>query len=355
MRTTLRTTLLIAALCSTHPASAQSDAVGGHEFPLPSALLDSYVVAASCPDAASFESAVRQRVAEPRGSLRVRVEAAKAGFSGTIERVEGESVLGRREVRDESCAQVIEALALVGALLVSPPPSEPAPANSAPSAASSANRAPEPQPTLARRDAKLELPPPAGQVSGAHVGRRALPFWHGPAIGVAAQDLVAPEVVFGPRLAYRVGVPHRLLESEVSLGWTRTQSGTLDVEGTGSASLTYNAARLRFCELFPLSRTLWAAPCALVDLGELRGTGTPLGATSVTRASTWFSAGLVGKVELRLRAPLVLETSAGAVYPFMRPSFYFSVPGANPPTQAIFSTAQRLGFSADVLLSVRFL
>jgi len=299
--------------------------------------VESYEAAAFCPDPTGFEHELRKRLSGPtagQGQLRVRVEARGEGFAGTIERVGVSPDLGTREVTHESCEQVVQALALIGALWLAPDAN---PRNEA------AAPAPADRPQAA-------APPPPTTTEPSRVRR----FAHGPAFGLAAQALVAPDVRIGTRLGYRVSLKHRYSESELSLAWTRLKSGTLVIERDASATLTYNAGQLRLCEAFELVRSLWFAPCASFDFGALRGTGTVTNAGSVARSGLWLSAGVAGKLEWRIQPPLFIEGSAGVIYPLARPAFHFAQPGADPSLRVIFSVPASPGFSGDLLLGLRF-
>jgi hypothetical protein len=300
-----------------------------------SALVESYEAAGACPDASWFESELRQRLAGTavvHGQLRVRLKALDAGFAGSIQRVGESPDLGTREVTHESCAQVVQALALIGAMWLAPdaPPQ------------------PNAKPFTPAPEAR---PAPLTATKSARISR----FSHGPAIGLATQALVAPEMRVGLRLAYRVGWKHAYSESELWLSWTRLESGTLTIERNANATLTYDAAQLRVCEAVALLRSLWLSPCVLFDVGVLRGTGTVANAGSVTRDGAWWSAGVAGKLEWRLQPLLFVATSAGLIYPFARPAFHFSQPGADPSLRAIFNVPAKPGFSGDLLLGLRFL
>ena len=276
-------TWLVAVLSVTARAAADS------------VLVESYVAPEVCPDVSRFEAELRQRSAAsavPQGSLRVRIETQPDGFFGQIQRVEHAADLGTRELRHASCEQLVQALALIGALLLSPE--------------SQADGAPKPSP------APLPPPVPRKERRASERGRAAPSVAHGPSLGAAGQALVARGVRFGPRLAYRVQLLHRRSESELRLAWTRIESGTIVVADVGRAQLTYNAAQLRFCEAFVLPARLRLAPCGMLDVGELRGSGTVATGERVTRASLWLSVGLVGKLEWRFWSPLSVELSLAA-------------------------------------------
>jgi len=301
-----------------------------------SALVESYVAPEVCPDVSHFEAELRQRSAAsavPQGSLRVRIEAQHDGFFGQIQRVEHAADRGTRELRHASCEQLVQALALIGALLLSPE-----------SQAEAAKPSPAP------------LPPPVPRTErrAAERGRAAPSVAHGPSLGAAGQALVARGVRFGPRLAYRLQLLHPRSESELRLAWTRIESGTIIVADVGRAQLTYNAAQLRFCEAFVLPARLRLAPCGMLDVGELRGSGTVATGERVTRASLWLSVGLAGKLEWRW-SPLSVELSLGALFPLTQPNFYFTRLSPEPSAEEIFKTPRSLGFSGDLMVGLHFL
>lgn len=320
--------LIATALGGTSPAAAQQK------------LIESYDAAASCPDSAWFEAEVRRRLsgAEPvSGALRVSVEQADGRFSGAIERVGASADFGKREVSHESCAQVVQALALIGALWlapdaeaeVAPPPPAPAPSGAA-----------TPPARVAPRESRAITP-------------NDVRFTHGPALGIAAQERVAPDLRFGPRLAYHVAWERPRHEAELRLAWTHLASERIPVAESADAKLTYDAATLRWCEGVVLFERLVVGPCLAFDLGVLRGTGDVNG-VSVTRAALWASAGLTAKLAVRVAGPLFIELSSGLLYPLSRSSFHFAAPDEDPMQRPIFNVPRRLGFSGDASLGLRF-
>ncbi|HTU59143.1 MAG TPA: hypothetical protein VMF89_11930, partial [Polyangiales bacterium] len=76
---------------------------------------------------------------------------------------------------------------------------------------------------------------------------------------------------------------------------------------------------------------------------------------TVTRASLWLSAGLLGKLEWRFWSPLSLELSVGALYPLTHPRFYFTRLSPEPSSEKIYETPRKPGIFGDLMLGLHFL
>jgi hypothetical protein len=237
----LSVVFLVAAFAWEHESAAQTGFVEAYEAP------------DVCPDAAWFEAELQRRlpgVTPASGALRIRVEGLDDGFVGTIRRGAHDTDLGARDVRHGSCAQVVDALALIGALWLAPdrelpadtPAPEPVPATP-----------PPPPPRVARAESAPSTP---------------VRIAHGPSLGVAAQALVAPSVGVGPRLAYGLSLKHARSDSEIRLAWTHSESGNISNATGASAELVYSAGQLRLCEAIALLPALWFAAEKLPEIAQ---------------------------------------------------------------------------------------
>jgi hypothetical protein len=315
------------------------------------AFIENYEAAAGCPPEAWFEMELGQRSppsAGWNGAVRVQVEARGSLFIGRVERVDAGADTAIREVEHESCEQVVRALALIASLLLTPGAEGASPsAAGAPAGLRTASPLAT-SPALA--PAEKSLPP----ARGAATPSRAWRFRHALSVGLTVQTSIAPETRFGPRVGYRLLIARERSQSELGLSFTRLQSGTIDVQ-VGRAELTYSAARLEFCQAAPLTEPLWLAPCAMLDVGEVRGRGAVMGQEqSLTRAALWLSPGLFGKLELRPGRPLFVDAAAGVFFPLSRPEFHFTLRDQTPPQRTIYRTPEKLGLFANFSFGVLF-
>lgn len=334
----LRVVLPLALLLAGKPAWAEN------------ALIERYEAPAGCPTALWFEGELRRRTPTPTvwdGAVRVRVEARGGGFVGHVERMEASSASASRDVEHESCEQVVRALALIAALMLSPSGPQPR-GTETESRAEGAPREPLAKPGLTpNRMVSRTQRPSAKSEPNARDWR----FAHAAALGLAVQSSVAPTLRLGPRLGYRLVLARARSESEIGVSFTRMQSGSLTVDDVGSAELVYSAGRLELCHTLSLTAALWLGPCGMLDVGELRGRGWASGQDSVTRSGLWFSPGLLGKLEVRPRRPLFLELALGSFLPLYHPEFHFTVEGR---AREIYKPPNTLGFTGNVSVGVRF-
>jgi hypothetical protein len=317
------------------------------------ALVESYDAPVGCPDVTWFSEELQRRSSSAsvlEGAVRVRVDVRGDHFSGRVQRVRFASDLGSREVEDESCEQVVEALALIAALLLTPNA-----VDSLTPLPRSPDQEPPAPPVHVRKRSEASRPtgpvplPPQGSSTAQN-----LRLSQGISIGLAAQTSLAPYVGFGPRLGYRLLLQSPRWGSELGLSLTRIQSARIVATSVGAAETTYTAGRLSACQLFPLVERLWGAPCAMLDIGQLRGRGTVTGGQSHTRSALWLSPGLLGKLEWRVRSPLIFALTAGAFFPLSRPEFHFTVEGEDQSRRTIQRVPEKFGLSADLTLGALF-
>ncbi len=244
--------------------------------------------------------------------LRVRIERSSrepASYTGQLAALA--SAGAQREVRGQSCAEVLEALALIAVLVAAeePPPGA-SPAQLAPSGWA-LTRAEEL--ALAEEAATSAAAPPPG----AHLR------W-----GPAAFTWLGSSSLPRPALQYGLGIHAEWTGSawQPSLRLAAYTSGTQEVRAGGGA------ARARFqhvalsgaaCPLhFPLAPALRLRPCLTFDVGRLSGEGVAVPGAR-RRSWPWLSAA----PELQLGwAPLEdvqLDLLLAVVVPLTRPRFYF--------------------------------
>lgn len=295
-------------------ASARAEATGTVE----------YTAAPGCPPADVFVQQVaartpvfRERAADH--AIRVELVSEPGGVLGRASLVLAGHA-AERELRAARCEEVVEALALVVAILIDPnadtrpiavttaPPEEtpPEPATPAPPAVVR-------EPVPVREPRPVRKPPEPAPAAPARSGRayRFVAGAHAASVGA-----VAPELTLGPRVFagvdLRAGAPW---PSSLRLSGARLFSRTLR-EGEGSATLVLDAGRVDACFLRLREGRLALEPCAGIDLGAVRVDGEhPLGGSDHTLL--WAAAGglvrstvtvldwLVGEAEIGLDVPLV--------------------------------------------------
>jgi hypothetical protein len=280
----------------------------------------------------------------------VRVEIVSEPGGGVLGRaslvISGNSV--QRELRAERCEEVVEALALVVAILIDPnadtrpiavasgPPtvSAPDPAPVTPSAT-----APQkPPPRRPQRPKPVAPPKPTGAPTPGYrfiAGAQA-----------AAEGAVAPELTLGPRVFFGVDVPGEWpWPSSLRLSGARLFSRRLR-DADGSAKLTLDLARLDACFVRLEEGRLALEPCVGAEAGVLRVDGShPLGGRDHQLA--WAAAGALARASVRLLDPLAGEVEIGVDVPLVQYRYAFE---GRP---AVFKTA-RVGMHLGAGLGVRF-
>jgi hypothetical protein len=281
-----------------------------------------------CPDRAQFSDQVALRTAEwlPAGSeFQVSVEIAPEA-TGLVARVRfaraGRETL--RELRAESCEELVRALALIVAILIDPHANvTPAPARSGASPATSSG------------PAAPEVP----------AGESPRPFFvAGPEL--ALQTAAVPRLAVGTRVFIALGRDGERWASSLRLGLTRIRSDAASQASLARATFEVDSARLEGGVLRLVWGPLELEPGVLVELGRLRAEGQhPLG--PVLREKIWATAGLNVRPWVTLARRLVLGAAAGVHLPLVRYRFAFI--GENTLYQN-----EAVGFDGALTLGVRF-
>ena len=326
-----------------------------------------YAAAAGCPSAQELmatlrESTARFRLAaeqEPARSFSIEAIHAGAaaadttgvpaerGYVGRLTIRDVESHVAVREVRGDTCREVVAAVAFIAALAIdsnavparlgaSPSGLEPAapvsptsPASTAGPMAASPSDLPRP-PSPSSAETRVFAAIRAGGVTGA-----------------------SPGVTAFARLAAEVSrvVPGSIWTASISLSIARgvTRDKTTPA---GVAHLTWTTGRLDACVL------RWAMTtnamtgfelCPFLEAGVISGTATNTSAET-PRDRGWFAPGALGRLSLEIAGPLVLEVEAGASAPIIRDHFYF-VPGTSTANEVYQVPA--VSFFADAGVGVR--
>jgi hypothetical protein len=264
----------------------------------------------------------------PDFRFKLTVSDAGEGPRGELEIIDAQRTATIRQVPGEDCASIVQAAALIAALVldptgavnVSPPPGSDARASDANSV---------PQRTRATRPsapkARVDLPAPAdagnetrvppARPSGWRFGVGAAPTAHG-----AIAPGMTPGFSLGVRLAEKTpSVVAQIVGIDAELAASSPEHTRL-----GSASFTWFAARTWSCPLrWPEAPSPFGMrPCVFFDAGVLRGVGDD---TTDERSQTtpWFAAGGLGRLEWTATERVSFELQAGAVVPFFHDRFVF--------------------------------
>lgn len=274
---------------------------------------------------ADFEEQVALRI-RPERRAALPVEVRLVEVQPLAEGARGRVVLsGRahettREIRAASCAEAVEALALIVAILLDPE------ADTRPHVSRQSESAPIVAP---------EPPPlPTGSV------------YFGAGIDWSALGGVGPELLFGPRAYLELGrrVPAQWSPS-LRVSVLRAASGSVE-QGAGEAAFWLDAARLDGCVFRWADRGASLEPCAAFEAGTLSATSShPDGARS--RTLGWAAASALLRGGLYHAGILAVQGELGVGLPFTRYRFRFS--GQEP-----LYTSAELGLRAGLGVGVRF-
>ncbi len=260
-----------------------------------------YAAPASCPDAATFEAAVRQRA--PRATITataprvfaIAITTGDAGFTGTLSTGDAGAT---RALAASRCDDLIAALALVTALAIDPSVALGAPDPPAPAPPPPAPPPPVPPPPV---------PPPAPRPRWSGWGAATLAIAH----GVAPDPL--PTAGLEARLA-RVGLGHVALGAAAGRQTVTTAAGR--------ATFTWVIARASGCWT-AIDRAIALDACGHAEVGALGARGLDIvRAREVTR--TWLAVGAHAALRWSPGAWLFVEAQAGASLPIVRDRFVFT-------------------------------
>jgi hypothetical protein len=267
--------------------------------------LASYEVDPSCPAQDVFGARVLTRLGERglvAGGVQLGVEivrrtsAEQQGvFEGRLHAREEGAMASTREVQGASCAEVIEALALLAALSLET------------RSMASATEPVEPPP----------VPDPPANSMRWRIGPLALAL---------AQSAAAPEGALGAGVGVGLQTPaYGALQPWVMLSVYRTVSSSAALpDSVAQANFHLTAVYAVGCPVRWPAMGWWSLrPCVDVDVGRLTGRG--LGSERIeTRRGLWASAGLAGRGEVHVWGPVWLAALVGAVVPLARHEFYFA-------------------------------
>lgn len=306
-----------------------------------------------CPDAAGFLRSLRERTtrfrqATPEEQAReftVRVSPVASAYSGQLEIRGLTGSVAVRHVEAKSCDQVVNALALITALAISPnalTEKSQSPENAAEKTSESMTDQ-DRTPSVERR-----APAPARQ-------EQEEPWqWSAGMLGRMATRVV-PDVSYGGELFAEAEAP-------ASSGWGPSfrlgaffaQSNTeFAAPADAAARFLWFGASLEGCpvRLEGWGRRLAVVPCVTLHLGGLRAQGRGISQPK-NAASFWADAGPLLRLRLALTARISLEADGALILPLTRPTFEITDMVSRKPT-AEYSVA-RWGASVALGAAYRF-
>jgi hypothetical protein len=312
-----RRDLVRIGLCSAILLSAAR----GSADPLePEPIRAELAAAPSCAEASSFVGQVlartrRAREAQPNEPARTfTITIAEEGESlrGTLRVVTATREVLERKVEAKTCGEVVEALALVAALIVDPealttplePPKPEAPRTTA------ATPSPWVPPIV---------PPP---------GEPAEPATVSAGLALEAASAIAPTLIPVERLWGEVGW-HGAGILHPSFGLALARASTQVTRNSLTADILWVTGRVTACPLELVhAQRVSLRPCALFDVGMIRGKGANReDVSSAARAETtpWVAPGVNLGLYLVPVSPLVLRLEAGGMVQIVKTRFIYDV------------------------------
>lgn len=282
-----------------------------------------FVAHPGCPDANAYWQGIaarsgriaRAKVGDPAQVVSVDIRRVGPNSVGSIKIGAG----APRKVAAQSCADVVDALALITALALDPDAATTPTSSSTPSAVSS----PAPPPTQAPPVPIVTTPPIAPTTTEVASPEATPPPAHRWAIaagfGVAAHAMGVGLVTTTPLVVdverARGAEPGPVVRVGIAFG-----ASGLVVEPRGPAArFSWTTARLEVCP-FPIGATVVLRGCAFGEVGTLRATPSYVDRPHA-ETRPWVVAGLLLRLEWRFLRASALELEGAGGAPFLREDF----------------------------------
>ena len=246
----------------------------------------------------------------PEVAVEIRIRQFGAGYAGLVQLRDAAGAVIERRVSGQLCADVTTALALATAVAL---------------------------------DTSLEPEPLEGSVPQRPV-KPSDAYSLGAAFGIhtAAQPMVLPTV--GLAASWRA--PSAPVAPELRIEALVSVSGRAhDATGLAEARFVWMASRSSVCAFGAALASMQFGPCALVELGALRGTGLT-GPSAQSKTGLWLAPGALLFWALR-HGNARLSVQSGLVFPLVRDRFVFT------PNSEIFHPPS-LGLIAELGLAWTF-
>jgi hypothetical protein len=300
----------------------------------------------SCAEGSSFVGQVLARTRrarqaapnEPARTFTITIVQEGESLRGTLRVVTATREVAERKVEAKTCGEVVEALALVAALIVDP------------EALTTPLKPPEPE--VPRTTVAAPSPwvppivtPPAEPAEPAAVSA-------GLALEVAsaiAPTFTPVERVWAEVAWHYAGILHP------AFGLSLARASTLVTRNSLTADILWVTGRVTACPLELVgSRRVSFRPCALFDVGVIQGKGANReGVSSADSAKTtpWVAPGVnLGLVMVPV-SPLVLRLEAGGVVQTVKTSFVYQV---SPSSRQEVYSIPLLGYYLGLGAGIRF-
>jgi hypothetical protein len=283
-----------------------------------------YSSPASCPSRTQVLAQLQARAAHlvearptdtaPR--FRIDVNVHDAGVDTSVQMTLLDGSYSRRVLRTNDCGEAIAAATVIMALVLSPQQTDTVTEGGPPAQ----QEPPEARDDSHERREASPAAPPAAPRRSVHPIETRTPFQFG-----AGAQLGAPTTMFGATIGGGGFIEAQLYPGDwvsPSVRVAVLAQGADEPDDRGTAEMQLLTGRLSLCPVrIPAKTRAFARPCALAELGRLRGrgTGTVDGREVVT---PWRAVGAL--VRAVWSFPVVaLELEGAAVFPLTRDAFYF--------------------------------
>ena len=284
-----------------------------------------YVAPSTCPPQEQFEAAVRARTplarfgesADTRRRFAIEAASADGRFTARLKVTSDGVAVSDRQIQGDTCAEVIDALALVTALAIDPK------ASTAPLAPASA--APPSQPSTA------PLPPPTNTVapqrsSGRDTSSRLTDRAWRASLGATADVIgrVTPLPLLGATVFGEI-------EQKAGGWWAPSLRLTIGASKTfegeaASAAFALGTAGVDFCPSAVKTTALSLRPCVEANAGLLHARGVAV-SSPVSADRFWFDVRLAARARWSPGGGrMFVEIEGGALFPITMPTFVFRAP-----------------------------
>jgi hypothetical protein len=276
--------------------------------------------APSCAEGSSFIGQVlartrRARLAQPNEPARTfTITVAQAGDSlrGTLRVVTATREVVERKVEAKTCGEVVEALALVAALIVDP------------EALTKPLGPPEPEPPRA----PVAPPPPWSPPIVPPAPEPAEPARVSAGLALEVASAIAPALTPVERVWAEASWPIAGI-LRPSFGLSLARASTQVTRKSLTAEILWVTGRVAACPLELVdSRRFSLRPCALLDVGVIQGKGANrenVSSAASAQTTPWVAPGLNVGFYLVPVSPLVLRLEAGGMVEAVMTEFVYDV------------------------------
>lgn len=296
----------------------------------------SYLAPAECPSREELLLALRARTRElykteldTAQRISIRVAAQAAGYVGLLTIFIGGDPVLERSLEDVHCGALVEGLALVAAMALTPtlgPRPSHAPANPI----STTTQEPESKtPILARAETAGHYDLMLAVLGG-------------------LQTAPTPDTLLSAGI--HVGLRRRNRAQSVGMSLQYGQTDRLHFLG-GDVRFRWLVSRIIGCPLGFRHRALAIMACGAVEVGLLRGEPANTDQSTV-RNGLWLAPGLGAAMSMQ-HAGMVLEMFGGAMRPLVRDHFFFAGSAASGSREVVHHPPA-LGLAAELKLGVLF-